>query len=163
MRCLYAVGAFLLTAFVSMRAQTVTRAYCADDGTVHMVYGDGTETPQPKEPLQVRCDSATIADDRETVGWSVLVDNCCTSYPIAQSVAVLSHGQKPLYSTNQMVWRWRFTRGANRLALLSGPVHGNASEAILYDVPTGRRLATWNGRGRSPAWASGWKQEFGPS
>ncbi len=155
--------ALLCTVPCAIRAQTVTRAYCTDDGTLQMVFEDGTTKPQPKEPLQVGCDNATVGDDRRTVGWSVLVVNCCTSYPIANSVAVLSHGQKRVFSTDQMVWRWRFDGGAKRLALLSGPVHGNATKAILYDLQSGRKLATWNGKGTSPTWASGWKQEFGPS
>lgn len=163
MRWLYTVGVFLLIAACSSPSQTIKSAYCGDDGILQTVYEDGTTKPQPKEHLQVGCDNATVADDKETVGWSVLVANCCTSYPIPTSVAVLSHGRKRVFSAEQMVWQWRFVRGAKRLALLSGPVHGNAVLATLYDVRSGRQLATWNGGGEAPSWASSWKPEFGPS
>lgn len=163
MRWLYTVGVFLLIATCASPGQTIKSAYCGDDGILQTVYEDGTTKPQPKEHLQVGCDNATVADDKETVGWSVLVGNCCTSYPVPTSVAVLSHGRKRVFSVEQMVWQWRFVSGAKRLALLSGPVHGNAVKATLYDVRSGRLLATWDGGGEAPSWASGWKPEFGPS
>ena len=162
MKWLCTVGVLLIATYTS-HSQTIKSAHCGDDGTLQVVYDDGTTKQQPREDLQVGCDNATIAGDKDTVGWSVLVTNCCTSYPIATSVAVLSRGRTRVFSAKQMVWRWKFVSDAKRLAVLSGPVHGNAVQATLYDIRSGRRLATWNGRGQSPSWASSWKQDFGPS
>ena len=50
------------------------RAMCQVDGTLQRIYDDGTTRQQPREPLQVECRDATIAD-KNTVGWSVLMGN----------------------------------------------------------------------------------------
>jgi hypothetical protein len=160
MHWLWTVGMLLIGTY-SSHSQTVKRAHCGNDGILQLVYADGKAKQQPKEPLQVGCDNVTVADDKNTVGWSVLVENCCTSYPIPTSVAVLSHGRKRVFSAEQMVWRWKFVGGTRKLAILSGPVHGDAAQATLYDIQSGRRLATWNGSGGPPSWASDWKPDFG--
>ena len=162
MRWLCTVGILMISASVC-HGQMIKHAECETNGTLQLVYDNGTIKEQPKEPHQVGCDSATIADDRKTVGWSVLVENCCTSYPIPLSVAVVSHGRRRIFCADQMVWAWSFVSVARRLAILSGPVHGNAGEAILYDVQSGHRLASWNGSGKAPSWAFNWKEEFGPA
>ncbi|RSL18722.1 hypothetical protein EDE15_4321 [Edaphobacter aggregans] len=162
MRRLFTVGVFLLIATCASPCQKIKRAYCGGDATLQVVYVDGTTKSLPREPMQVGCDGVTVADDKHTVGWSVLVANCCTSYPIPVAVAVLRDGRKQVFSAEQMVWRWRFISGAKKLAMLSGPVHGNAGQATLYDIRSGQQLATWNGSGESPGWTSGWEPEFGP-
>ncbi len=160
MKSTFIVGAvFFIGAYVS-HGQAIKRAYCGDDATLHVIYADGKTKLLSKEPLQVACDSVTVASDEHTVGWSILVANCCTSYPIATSVAVLHNDRKRIFSGDQMIWRWQFVGDAKKLAILSGPVHGNASAATLYDIRSGRQLAKWNGDGVAPLWASGWKQEF---
>ena len=161
-RWLYTVGVLTITVSVC-HGQTIKHAECKTNGNLQVIYDDGTTKQQPKEHHQVGCDSVMIADDRKTVGWSVLVDNCCTSYPVALSVAVLSQERKRVFWAEQMVWEWKFVDGARKLAILSGPVHGSAAEALLYDVRSGRRIAIWNGSGEPPSWASSWKDEFGPA
>jgi hypothetical protein len=161
LRRLWTVG-MLLIATCACCSKTIKRAYCGEDRMLHLVYADGRTKQQPKESLQVGCDNVTVADDRNTVGWSVLVENCCTSYPIPTSVAVLSHERKRVFSAQQMVWRWKFVGASRRLAMLSGPVHGEAAKATLYDIQSGRPLANWDGSGDPPSWASDWKPDFGP-
>ena len=160
MRWLYTVSVSFLLVTCTSFGQTIKRASCGKDGALLIVYEDGTTKRQPREHLQVGCDEATVAGDRQTVGWSVLVANCCTSYPIATSVAVLSRGRKRVFTGEQMVGDWKFVGGSEKVALLWGPVHGNAAKATLYDVRSGRQLVTWNGTGESPAWAFGWKGKF---
>ncbi len=162
MRWLCTIGVLVISVSVC-HGQTIKHAECEANGTLQLIYADGTTKQQPKEPRQVGCDSATVADDRSTVGWSVLFENCCTSYPVALSVAVLNHGRQRIFRAEQAVWAWRFVSGGKRLAMLSGPVHGNAVKAILYDVQSGRRLATWDGSGEPPVWATHWKKDFGPA
>lgn len=141
-------------------AQNVSRAYCGKDAKVHVVYRDGTARTLAAEPNQVGCENPTVAGDGRTVGWSVLVENCCTSYPIAISVCLYRNGKRRVISPGQMVWAWRFIDEGNRVAVLSGPVHGGATAANLYDVQSGKVRGTWFGRGTAPNWASGWEDQF---
>lgn len=162
MRWLATLGVLAVPAYRSY-CQTIKGAECGKSGNAQRIYADGKTKQQPKESGQVGCDHVVIADDRQTAGWSVLIDSCCTSYPIPLSVVVINHGRKRVFWPEQTVWEWTFVSGGRKLALLSGPVHGGAANAILYDVRSGRRLTTWNGGGHPPTWASGWKDEFGPA
>ena len=162
MRWLFTLGAFLLLAPSASHGQAIKRAYCGADATLHIVYVDGTKSSQHKEPSQVACDHIVVASDGHTVGWSVLEPNCCTSYPIPLSVAVLHNGRKRVIPADQMVWEWHFVGNAAKLAILSGPVHGNAALATLYDLRSGRKLVTWTGDGTPPTWASGWEEDLVP-
>ena len=104
--------------------------------------------------------SVSVADDHRTFGWSMQVENCCTSYPISVAVIVMTDGKATVVRSDQMVWQWHFVDHGNRFAVLSGPVHGDATEADLYDVHTGQKLTTWRGSGHAPEWAGGWEEQF---
>ena len=112
-----------------------------------------------REAQQIACEGIAIGPDRKTVAWSVLVENCCTSYPIPTSVVVYRRGRTFAISTGQMIWQWHFL-GNDRLALLSGPVHGWAATANLYGLRTGKIEESWNGKGDAPDWAETWVNEF---
>jgi hypothetical protein len=140
--------------------QTVEQAYCGQDGKAHVVYADHSTKTIPPEQLQVGCTDMSVADDHRTFGWSMQVENCCTSYPISVAVIVMRDGKATVLRSDQMVWQWRFIDHGNRIAVLSGPVHGNATKADLYDVHTGKNLATWLGFGNAPEWAGGWQDQF---
>ena len=139
--------------------QTVERAYC-EGGKAHVVYADHSTKTIPPEEQQVGCTEMSVADDHRTIGWSMQVENCCTSYPISVAVIVMRDGKATLLRSDQMVWQWHFIDHGNRVAILSGPVHGDATEADLYDVHTGKKLATWVGSGNPPEWAGGWEDQF---
>jgi hypothetical protein len=103
----------------------------------------------------------SVADDKQTVGWAITADNsCCTSYPIAIAVVVSRNSKKTVIASSQMVWEWHFVSRGKRLAILSGPVHGSAAEAILFAARDGKKLAAWNGSGTVPVWADMWKDDF---
>ena len=140
-------------------AQTVERAYAANDGNAHVAFAEGIDKAIKRQPKQVGCADVSVADDGHTVGWSVLVDNCCTSYPIPTSIVVYKDGHQHVIAPGQMIWKWRFIERGSQIAVLSGPVHGWASEARLYDWH-GKQLASWDGRNTPPAWAQTWQQEF---
>ena len=158
---LVVVFACVLLAFACpSAAQDVSRAYCGKDGKAHVVYRNGGARTFAGEPKQVGCEDITVAADGRTVGWSVPVENCCTSYPIAISVVLFRDGKQRVLSPVQMVWKWRFIDEGSRVAVLSGPVHGGATAADLYDVQSGKVQETWAGKGPAPNWASGWEQQF---
>jgi hypothetical protein len=143
-------------------AQTVSRAYVGEDGNAHVVYANGAAKTISPEQKQVGCGDISIAEDKRTVGWLVLVENCCTSYPIPTAVVFYRNRKKTIISTGQMIWQWHFIARGDRVAVLSGPVHGWPAAAILYDVRSGKVLQSWNGTGTAPQWAEVWEKEFEP-
>jgi len=143
--------------------QKVSRAYAGTDGRAHVVYANGVDNAMAPEPQQVGCSNVSTAMNGRSVGWSVLVENCCTSYPIPISIVVYTGKKKAVISPGQMVWEWQFIGNGDRIAVLSGPVHGWASEARLYDAQTAKPLASWRGKGTAPDWAGGgWGDKFEP-
>jgi hypothetical protein len=140
--------------------QTVSRAYSGEDGKAHLVYSSNATRTIPPEQQQVGCESVSVAEDKRTVGWSVLVKNCCTSYPIPKAVVVYRDGKKTVIVPPQMIFQWHFIGSGNRVSILFGPVHGNAAGANVYDAPSGKLMASWDGKGTVPKWAMGWQEAF---
>ena len=84
-----------------------------------------------------------MAQDRQTLGWTINVENCCTSYSIPLSVVVFQH--KHVLHTleqGQMVWSWMFLEDGKQVAVVFGPTHGpEVGYYQLYDVKTGKRVS----------------------
>jgi hypothetical protein len=70
-----------------------------ETGPVHIIYSDGTQIIQTLPPLEKSTDKKTVfnavgfsevqlVDDQKTLGWTVQVQNCCTSCSIPLSVVV---------------------------------------------------------------------------
>ncbi len=144
----------------SASAQKISRADCGTDGKAHITYSDKSEKIVEAQNGQIGCEHSIVASDGSTVGWSVLVKNCCTSYPIPTKVVVYRSGKRRIISPDQMIWDWRFIDKGDRLAILSGPVHGDPSAATLYNAHNARVLAKWEGKGTPPNWVSTWQSEF---
>jgi hypothetical protein len=140
--------------------QDVARAYCGKDGKAHLVYRGGAARTLAAEPKQLGCERIIVAADGLTVGWSVLVANCCSSYSIPTSVIAYRNGKQAIISPGQMVWDWRFIGKGERIAVLSGPVHGEAAAAHLYDAQSGKVQGTWAGKGTAPNWATVWQEQL---
>ncbi len=143
----------------SATAQTVSRAYIGEDKRVHLVFSNGATKVMTPEPKQVDCAQVAISPDHRTVAWTMLIDNCCASYPVDIAIIVYRNGHKTVITPGQMVHEWRFEPGGNRIAVLSGPTHGWAGQAQLYSI-SGKLLASWHGNGEPPSWAESWEDEF---
>ncbi len=142
-------------------SQIIQRAFVAKDGSVRLVEHGGITKSIPPESKQVGAEHVRIAPDRHTVGWSVLIENCCTSYPIPITVNVYRDGRKVSISPGGlMVWEWRFAGRGERVAVLYGPVHGNAAGANLYDTRNGKILASCNAPCKAPHWAQAWQTDL---
>jgi hypothetical protein len=90
-------------------AQSVKSAYVDAAGKVHVVYGDGRDTLIPWEEDQVSSDAPAVALDHETVGWLVLVPNCCTSYPVPVVLVIYRSGRiVQQIGDGMMVYKWQF-------------------------------------------------------
>ena len=125
-----------------------------ETGPLHIIYADGTEVVQTLPPLKPSTDKEVVfnavgfsgvelAQDRETLGWTINVENCCTSYSIPLSVVVFRHKQVlHTFDQGQMVWSWMFLEGGKQVAIVSGPTHGpEVGDYQLYDVKTGKLVS----------------------
>jgi hypothetical protein len=97
-----------------------------------------------------------VASDHQTVGWLVVVPNCCTSYPIPTTLAVYKSGRVvQRIRDGMMIYKWGFLDRGRRIAVSSGTVHGMTGiHLTLYDSQTGKTLQTWDGDdyGAAPKW-----------
>jgi len=125
-----------------------------ETGPLHIIYGDGTEIVKTLPPLKASTEKEVVfdavgfsgvrlAEDQETLGWTINVENCCTSYSIPLSVVVFRHKQVlHAFQQGQMVWRWEFVKGGKQIAVVFGPTHGaDVGDNRLYDVKTGKLLS----------------------
>src|SRR5271165_113197 len=89
-----------LLLFLSTRSngQIISKAYCGEDGNAHITYVSGKSVDPTPQPKQVGCANIAVAMDGHTVGWTVLVENCCTSYPIPTSLMVMKNGRSTALS-----------------------------------------------------------------
>lgn len=125
-----------------------------ETGPLHIVYGDGTEYVKTLPPLERSTEKETVfndvgfsgvqlAEDRQTIGWTINVENCCTSYSIPVSLVIFRHRQiLHTFDLGQMVWSWMFIKGGDRVAVVSGPTHGpEIGDYCLYNARTGKLIA----------------------
>jgi hypothetical protein len=139
----------------------VERAYSDSKGAVHILDHGGDRTI-PKEKDQVGASFIKVAEDRQTVGWAVEFDNCCTSYPIPLGLVIYKEGKvrQRLNRGGQMIYDWNFLSSGREVAFCTGTVHGNSgTKCELHDAKTGRVLATYFGRPgtKTPGWIKGIK------
>jgi len=156
------VGAVLVLSLLMASpgfTQTVLRAFIGKDGKAHIVFASRSQAIPP-ESQQVDCKDLAVAPDRHTVAWSVLVPNCCTSYPIPIAVVAYRNGKKiVIHPDGLMVHSWHFLERGDQIAVLFGPVHGEAVGAHLYKSSNGKVIASWDAKGTPPDWARGLKTE----
>lgn len=125
-----------------------------ETGPLHIIYSDGTEIVQNLPPLKSSTDKKIVfnavgfsgvelAQDQQTLGWTINVQNCCTSYSIPLSVVVFQHKQVlHTFDSGQMVWSWMFLEGGKRVAVVFGLTHGpEVGDYRLYDVKTGKLVS----------------------
>jgi len=129
-----------------------------ETGPLHVIYSDGAHVIQELPPLQkstakvtvfntVGFSQAQLAADRQTLGWTVQVENCCTSYSIPLSVVLFRSGRVVRTLGNgHMVWNWMFLQDGKQVAVVTGFPHGpEVGDYELYDVATGKLLAEVSG------------------
>jgi len=129
-----------------------------ETGPLHIVYSDGTESTQTLPPYRAGTDKEAVfndvgfsevqlAEDRQTLGWTVDVENCCTSYPIPLRLAVFRHDHVlHIFQHGLMIWDWMFVQGGKQVAIVFGTVRGTeVSDYRLYDVETGKLISEASG------------------
>jgi hypothetical protein len=151
-----------------------------DTGNLHIVYNDGTEVvenvpPKVKSTI-TEClintkgfDDLKLAEDRRTIGWTELFDNCATSYSIPEVLAIYQSGKTVFHiSQGQMLWYWTFLDFGKHVTAVWGFTHGpGVGDYQLYDVKTGQMLSEVFGDAETqsldpnaPEWAKQTEQQM---
>jgi hypothetical protein len=148
-------------------------------GNLTIEYSDGTKVVEKVPPARKSSENETVfnkvgfndvevSSGRRTIGWTELFENCGTSYPIPEVLAIYQSGKTITHiKQGQMVWFWRFLDGGKKIAAVWGPTHGREVGYQLYDVSTGRMLSEVFGNEKSqsldpdaPEWAKQTEQEM---
>jgi hypothetical protein len=132
----------------------ITHFYRHDNGTIDIWYNSYHSSVTPKEidpnaspDSPVNTENLALAADGKTLGWLVDYKNCCTSYPIPKVLVLYKSGRTfQKFSSDMMIWNWRFYKDGQQLALLEGPPHGGGchGDYKLYDIMTGKMLDEYN-------------------
>jgi hypothetical protein len=143
--------------FAQPKPVALVKVYVGSDGLAHVVDGKGKDAAIPKEKTQVAVSAPKLAPDKQTAGWLILQENCCTSYPIPTSVAIYTAKKTRLLGDGLMVYDWCFVGEGLQVALSTGTVHGMTSRhLLLYDSRSALLLEEWNEEmGEAlPTWAT---------
>ena len=159
----YAVTFVMATAlFAQSRSVTLANVYAGADGLAHVVDATGKDTAFKKEKNQVAVSRLKLSPDKQTAGWQIERENCCTSYSIATRLAMYRAGANLiLIADGQMIYDWCFVGEGTEVALSSGPTHGVTSlQLSLYDSRSGRVKQKWRGEPNEtpPTWAKDLEQ-----
>ncbi|MBV9156929.1 MAG: hypothetical protein JO097_11760 [Acidobacteriaceae bacterium] len=181
------VGAFAQTAATQKKARSaspaaeITRFFLEEPkkdsgyetGPLHIVFNDGAEVVKTLPPLRASTEKEVVfnavgfsgvqlAADRQTLGWTINVENCCTSYSIPLSLAVFRHKRVlHTFDQGQMIWSWIFVQGGEHVAIVFGPTHGpEVGDYRLYNLTTGKLISeVWGDeetqalKSNAPEWA----------
>ncbi len=151
-----------------------------ETGPLHIIYGDGAEIVKTLPPMRtstkeeavfnaVGFSGIQLAADRQTLGWTVNVENCCTSYSIPLSLVVFRNRRVlHTFEQGQMIWSWMFVQGGERVAVVFGPTHGSEiGDYRLYNVTTGKLISeVWGDaqtqalESNAPEWAKRLQDHF---
>ena len=143
-----------------MFAQTAIVRVSADGkNRIHIAHSDGRTATLAGEVGQVGIDSARISKDGQIAGWLALYPDPDSSSPFAGTL-VLWRGGKVIrrFEADQTFWSWNYFADGAQVAYHVGPTHGAAPHCELYDIESGRLLASWDGDlddANRPQWTSG--------
>jgi hypothetical protein len=131
--------------FAQPKPVALVKVYVGSDGLANVVDGKGKDVAIPKEKTQVAISAPKLAPDKQSAGWLILRENCCTSYPIPTSVAIHTAKKTRLLGDGLMVYDWCFVGEGSQVARSTGTVHGMTSRHLsLYDSRSGMLLEVWN-------------------
>jgi hypothetical protein len=127
-------------------------------GDLSIEYSDGTTVVEKIPPAQKSSDKETVfnevgfsdvkvSSDKRTIGWTEVFENCCTSYPVPEVLAIYQSGETITHiQQGQMVWDWVFLDGSQHVSAVWGPTHGtDRGDYQLYDARTGHMLSEFFG------------------
>jgi hypothetical protein len=133
-------------------------------GNLTIEYSDGTKVVEKVPPARKSPENETVfnkmgfndvevSSDRRTIGWTELFENCGTSYPVPEVLAIYQSGKTITHiQQGQMVWEWVFLDDGKHVSAVWGPTHGpDAGDYQLYDAQSGYMLSEFfGGEGSNP-------------
>jgi len=157
MKLLFIVAAIALSSSLfAQSATTLDKVYIGKSHLIHLVGSSGKDTTMPKEKGQVDVSAPKLSTDKQTAGWLIHEDNCCTSYSIPTRLLIFRADKKLRLGDGLMIYDWCFVDGSARVAVSTGTVHGMVDRhLLLYDASSGQQLQEWNGKDDEapPPWA----------
>lgn len=129
-------------------ADTFKKIEISENGKQLNIYADNSQkiTP-PFSPGQVGFSKPLITADNETVGWLGMYPNCCTSYPIALSLAVLQIGKpvRRFSGDGRAIFAWCFLGNGAEVVFYQSALHGNTLRHFEHHrVADGKLLAVFD-------------------
>jgi hypothetical protein len=126
-------AALLLASLLSVQTKPValSKAYVGKDNLVHLVDTNGKDVAIAKERDQVDVSQPKLADDKQTAGWLIHRDNCCTSYSIPTGLLIHRTGKKLTLDDGMMIYDWCFVEGSAKVAMSTGTVQGMETRHLL--------------------------------
>lgn len=118
----------------------------ADGKTLTLVRRDGAHRMAPLLPQQVGFDRPQVAPDGRHVGWLALFPNCCTSYPVPLTLAMLDTAGRlqVFHGPGDAVFAWCFVPGTDAVAFMHTVLHGSNYEGFEeYSLRSGKRVAEY--------------------
>jgi len=103
--------------FAQPKPTALVKIYVGPDGLAHVVDGQGKDVAIQKEKTQVAVSAPKLTPDKQSAGWLILQDNCCTSYPIPTSLAIYTAKKTRLVGNGLMVYDWCFVGEGSYVAL----------------------------------------------
>jgi hypothetical protein len=117
-----------LLVFVGSAAQAsgFRSAIVSEDGARITMYSGGRAEYAPRtHPDQNGFGEPKISANRKVVGWTVLVANCCTSYPLPRALVLYQHGKPARILTPTFsIWEWYFLPDGRSVAYMESLPHG---------------------------------------
>ena len=126
-------------------AETYVAANVAADGQLRITTAAGKTIQPKKEREQVAFAQPLVSPDGTSVGWLAEFPNCCTSYPIALKLMVLTNGRLRSFTGIGLAFsKWGFQAKGTQFAFRQETVHGGLGiHYELHDITTGRLLAEY--------------------
>ncbi len=131
--------------------------HVSTDGSLHIVFSDGSEDEVPKERGRFAIGEQTLtqetfsdiqlADDHQHIGWLAEYMICAQSYPCAAELGVYQPGHKLKYIRPEygIFWRWKFLEAGKQIVVQYGFPHGDSTGSYaLYDTETVQELANFS-------------------
>jgi hypothetical protein len=111
--------------YASGATDTYVSTMIDSSGQLHITTKRKREIVPKMESDQAGFSDVKISPDMKAVGWLALFPNCCTSYPIAMKLLVLSNDQQHTFEgTGLPISRWCFWAEGKQVAFEQETVHG---------------------------------------
>jgi hypothetical protein len=137
----------------------IAAVFCGAD-PASVIHEEGSVVRQSTEKEQIGCSSPKISANKQTAGWLVDSDFCCTSYPLQFMLVVYRPGKPLRHFTGdgRGIFGWTFVGGGRQVAFYQSYPHGDpVAHAELRDVNTEHLVERWDGDAtpKPPSWAKG--------